>query len=479
MSKDGSVHIQGHYALQPDSPIALKSALSVRYEKHDPTSLDVEILFLGDETERKEAYSATRAIDVNLLKLHPMNKGEDSINLLGIAGWQSSLTSMTLEVSAIEVGIDREAANRPIQVHFSVGLQPSGILKSYGSVEFHYNGDITTKRGEEGAILVETSLGQIEAMASYDYLDGAAFGDKVVHRVERARLSGMVEIRAGETLRSLHDRLQEEILTICAALSLCYRQPVDAYEIEYLLRESESDRFERAIYRRKWHKSRARHKDNELIHSTNLQNGGLSKLVQALRTHPESKSLDRGIGFLTHSYVSFLETGYFMAFSAMETIVNAVSKDSQGAPISSSAWKKVQKSLRATFVELTKQGLISSEAAKQMSDKIPEIRRASLASRIDMAVKLYSVKTSDLWTAEGFVEGMKRASEFRNGLFHAADTSDGGLMSVDLTRIRTFTERLLLSALSWPEERRWVWRDDSLHRIIQPADPSIGSEESS
>ena len=137
-----------------------------------------------------------------------------------------------------------------------------------------------------------------------------------------------------------------------------------------------------------------------------------------------------------------------MAFSAMETIVNAVAKDSQGALISSSAWKKVQKSLRATFVELTNQGLISSEAAKQMSDKIPEIRRASLASRIDMAVKLYSVKTSDLWTAEGFVEGMKRASEFRNGLFHAADTSDGGLMSVDLTRIRTFTERLLLSALS-------------------------------
>src|SRR5690606_16829874 len=175
MSKDGSVHIQGHYALQPDSPIALKSALSVRYEKHDPTSLDVEILFLGDETERTEAYSATRAIDVNLLKLHPMNKGEDSINLLGIAGWQSSLTSMTLEVSAIEIAIDRKATKRPIKVHFSVGLQPSAILKTYCSVEFHYNGEITTNRGEEGAILVETSLGQIEAMASYDYLDGAAF----------------------------------------------------------------------------------------------------------------------------------------------------------------------------------------------------------------------------------------------------------------------------------------------------------------
>ncbi|QDW65652.1 hypothetical protein [Luteimonas granuli] len=479
MSKDGKVHIQGHFALQPNSPISLKSAVSVRYEKHDPTSLDVEILFLGDEIERTEAYTAARAIDVNLMKLHPINKGEESINLLGITGWQSSLTTMSLDVGAIEVGIDREPANRPIEVRFTVGLQPSGILLGYGSVELHYNGDITTKRGEAGAILVETSLGPIEAMAAYEYLDGRAFGDKVVHRVQRARLCGMVELQAGETLRSLHDRLQEEVFTICAALSLCYRQPVDAYEIEYLLQASENDRFERAVYRRKWHKSRARHNENELIHSSNLRDGGLSKLAQALKMHPESKSLDRGIGFLSHSYVSFLETGYFMAFSAMETIVNAVSKDLQRAPISSSAWKKIQKSLRTMFAEFAEQGLIPAETARHMRDKLPEIRRLSLASRIDMVVNLYSIKTSDLWTAEGFVEGMKRASEFRNGLFHAAHTSDLGLMSVDLTRIRTFTERLLLSALSWPEERRWVWRDESLHRIIQPPDPNIGSERTS
>lgn len=477
MSKDGKVHIQGQFALQPDCSIPLKSAVSIRYEKHDPTLLDVEILFLGDEMERAEAYRATRAIDINLMKLHAINKGEDSINLLGLTGWRSSLTSMTLEVEAIEVGIDREPANRPLDVDFTVALQPSGILLGYGSVELHYKGDITTTRGEDGAIMVETGFGQIEAMEAYDYLDGTAFGDEVVHRVQRARLCGRVQLRVGETLRSLHERLQEEVLSICGALSLCYRQPVDAYEIEYVLRGSEEDPIERALYRRKWHKIRERRKDSELIDSSNLRDGGLSNLVQALKTHPESKSIDRGIGFLAHSYVSFLETAYFMAFSAMETIVNAVSAETQGVSIGSSSWKKVQKSLRSSLASLAEQEFISPEAAKHLQEKLPELRRASLVSRVEMAVEAYSVKTSDLWTTEGFAEGMKRASEFRNGLFHAAHTSDLDLMGVDLTRIRTFTERLLLSALSWPEERRWAWRDDSLRRIIQPSDPSAVGED--
>ncbi|MCM5576474.1 hypothetical protein NEH50_20935, partial [Xanthomonas hortorum pv. pelargonii] len=465
MSKDGKVHIQRQFSLQPDQLIPLRFAASIRYQKHDPTSLDVEILFLGGEEERAEAYRATRAIDINLVKLHAINESEDSINLLGLTRWRSSITGMTLEVGAIEIGIDRDDDDQPLEVSFTVELQPSGILSGFGSIELHCNGDINTLHGDEGQILVQTSLGQIEAMEAYDYLDGKAFGDKVVHRIQRIRLIGEFKLEVGDTLRSLHDRLLEEIFPICSALSLCYRQPVDAYEIEYLWKVTSENPIKRAFYRRKWHKSRERTNDNELIDSSNLRDGGLSILVQTLKDHPESKSLDRGIGFLSHSYVSFLETAYFMAFSAMETIVNAVSEDPDGLQIGSSAWRKVQKALRKSISDCAEGGSISLDTAKHMQEKLPELRRASLASRIDRVVEVYSVKTSDLWTAEGFAAGLKRASEFRHDLFHAAHTSDLDLMSVDLTRIRAFSERLLLAALSWPEDRRWAWRDDKVHRI--------------
>ncbi|UUF00085.1 hypothetical protein NDY24_10620 [Xanthomonas hortorum pv. pelargonii] len=127
MSKDGKVHIQRQFSLQPDQLIPLRFAASIRYQKHDPTSLDVEILFLGGEEERAEAYRATRAIDINLVKLHAINESEDSINLLGLTRWRSSITGMTLEVGAIEIGIDRDDDDQPLEVSFTVELQPSGI----------------------------------------------------------------------------------------------------------------------------------------------------------------------------------------------------------------------------------------------------------------------------------------------------------------------------------------------------------------
>jgi hypothetical protein len=475
MSKDGKVHIQGHFALQPDKPVPLRSAASIRYEKHNPTSLEVEVLFLGGDEERAEAYRAIHALDINLVKLHPINEGGDSINLLGLTR-QSSLTSLKLEVGAIEIGIDHDPAMQPVDVSFTVSLQPSGILTGYGSVELHYNGNISTRHGEEGQILVQTSLGPIEAMEAYDYLDGTAFGDKVLHRIQRLRLVGRFQLHVGETLRSLHDKLLEEIFPICSALSLCYRQPVDAYEIEYLWEGPEEDPIKRATYRRKWHRSREREGGSELIDTSNLREGGLSDLVNALKGHPQSKSLDQGIGFLSHSYVSFLETAYFTAFSAMETIVNALCESTEVLLIGSASWRKVEKALRASLTELSDAETISKETAKHMQEKLPELRRASLASRIDKVVEAYSIKTSDLWTAEGFTEGMKRASGFRNDLFHAAHTSDIDLMGVDLTRIRAFTERLILAALAWPEDRRWVWRDDKVHWIIQPPDPDTSEK---
>ncbi|PKV11006.1 hypothetical protein [Xanthomonas prunicola] len=155
----------------------------------------------------------------------------------------------------------------------------------------------------------------------------------------------------------------------------------------------------------------------------------------------------------------------------METIVNAVCESEEVLLIGPASWKKVEKVLRASLKELSDAETISKKTATHMQEKLPELRRASLASRIGRVVEAYSIKTSDLWTSEGFAAGMKRASGFRNELFHAARTSDLDLMDVDLTRIRAFTERLLLAALAWPEDRRWVWRDDQIHLIIQPPDP--------
>lgn len=477
MRQDGKIHIQKHVALQPSQSTQYRCAASIRYEQHDPASLEVELLYLGSEEERGELYRATRAFDRNLLKLHAVNDAEESINLLGLSGWSGTISSLTLKPQAIEVGIDRDAASNPVDVHFTVALQPSGILVAFASHFRDYTGRIEVKREDAGSIVVETSIGPIEALEAYDYLEGAAFGDRVTHQVQRARLMGKVQLREGESLRALHDTLLEEVASICRALSLCYRQPVDAYEIEYLCRYPGEDVYKRSLYRRKWHSSRTRHPGDELIHASNLRDGGLSLLVRALKEHRELTSLKRGIGFLSASHDDFLETAYFMAFSAMETIVNAVSDKAAQSLMASSIWKKVQPRLRNAVTALEADEVVSAEVADNVRAKLAELRRTALTSKIANVAKAYSIKTSDLWTMEGFDEGIRQAAELRNGLFHAADPSDAGLMDVNLVRIQAFTERLILAALSWPDDRCWVWRDQQLRRIIQPRDPEFGETE--
>ncbi|WP_152240334.1 hypothetical protein [Xanthomonas sp. LMG 12461] len=472
MSRDGKVAIQRHVFLQSDQSLSMPCAASIRYEKHDPTSLEVELIYVGDSNERAQIHLATRAIDRNLIRLHAVDGKEDSINLLGLTSWTSDTSVLKLEVGAMEIGIDQAAYSHATELNYTVALQPSGILCGIDASSMHHDGNINRKSSGKSSILVETPVGTIEALDSYEYLERAAFGDKVLHQVRRAWLMGSTILKEGDSLRIFHDALLEEAFIICKALSLCYRQPVDAYEIKYLYRDSRGGSYKHALYRRKWRATRSRHSSEELIHSSNLQNGGLSDLVGKLKNHAESISIKRAISFLSASYEGFLETAYFMAFSAMETVVNAVSDKSFGS-VSSSVWKRTRRELERSVALLKENGVLSSDVADQIKEKLPELRRASLASKISSVATFYSIKTSDLWTAEGFEEGIKSAARIRNGLFHAAHSSDVGLMEVNLVRIQAFTERLLLAALSWPDDRRWAWRDSRLRSIIQPPDNEV------
>ncbi len=393
MKVDGQVHLQFHVALQPKSKMEFRCAASIRYEQHDPTSLDVELLYLGDEEERAEMYRASRAIDNNRLTLHAIDDANESINLIGLSRWQSDTSKLNLEVSAIEVGIDRDSSSYPVKARFVVALQPSGILIEPAIHSRYDSGDIGVRKLGEGMIVVDSRVGPIRATESYDFLERSAFGDKVTHRVQRAQLSGELELRPGQSLRELHDVLLEEVSTICRALSFCYRQPVAAYEIAYFETYPGQHGYKKSLYRRKWHSPRRKQKEEELIHTSNLQEGGLSLLVAQMRLHPEAEALSRGVGFLSSSYVSSLETGYFMAFSAMETIVNAMSRESDQSRLSSSSWRKVQKRLKEALLRCEAEGVASLENVQLMVDKLPELRRATLLSRVVTAVEVYSVKS--------------------------------------------------------------------------------------
>ena len=268
---------------------------------------------------------------------------------------------------------------------------------------------------------------------------------------------------AGNRDSSVHDRLRIEFDQVCSVLALCFRQPVRYYEIEYVeILEGRDGR--ESLYRARWSKSRAMIRNEVLIHADQLVSRGLQRLMTAARAHPRAEAIFRAMEFIAASYEVSEEVGFFMTFSAMETVLNAAASRKMSQPATTKTWKRIEGELARAMEACAKRlGIDLSTEIK----RLPNLRGVSFANRIADACARLKPETSDLWPREiGFTEGMASAARLRNDLFHGSKANDE--LYAELVRIRTFTERLVLKLLKWPDDRLWVRRDDVLGRINYP-----------
>lgn len=437
----------------------LHCAAAIRCHRWDSSSLDIELTWLGDEPTRRKAAALLTQLPVNQLTLVPVSQNHPEVRIFGIVGVGSDLDKAKVFAGAIEVGF-KEAATPAIEKYtVFVRLQPSGILSAGGMVEQHFTGDVKHTRYSEDEIEFQTPYGAFKAMENFEYRKTESHGNEVTEQIRRATLIGEIEVPAGESLLNAHEQLLPLLDEACNALSLSYRQPVRYYEVEYLSTDAHFGR--RAVFRNKFNSNRKRRKGEELIDARNLSKGGLEKLIRAIRDDPHSDSIARAINFLSASHEGVLEVGYFMAFSAMETVVDACLKESEVMLLTASTWQKFESTMRKCVAEGGASLEIEGGVLDEIAKKLPELKRSSLRARIAAVCTRYGPKADDLWPKVGFEAGMKSAAQARNLLFHAASSAGSPLHS-DLTRIQAFTERLLLARLGWPVESLWVWNDEGL-----------------
>jgi hypothetical protein len=463
------IKLRSHFVLGSGTqlPMGTKIPLvvTIEYERHDPTTLSTELLVLGDDKERgATAVSLQRPFHFEL-KLPSDEPGAPSVKLSGIHSISGGGAEVSISASKAQIGITGELQEEELVWIVKAELTPSGILQAAGIRTHSYTGEISVERIKTGEITVSTKLGELQVGDRYAYYDSEEYGNKVTHSVQRAAITGSIKIPKGENLASINEALTEEIIDICTILSFCYRQPVDFYEIWYVTDPNTTprERMQEAIVRRRLRSVSNRIRNDELIHHDNLIDGGLNKLVANYKKSAHKDEITRAISFLAASYkVDFLESAYFLAYSALDLIASA-SNVEDSYLLATSKWKKVQKLLRAYIDSIAEKEEITS-VAEQIKEKVPELRRASGDKRIIGACHILGVKIDDLWRKDGFEAGLKSATRIRNRLFHAAggDIDDS---HVNLIRIRTLIERLLLKVLEWPDERTWVWKDQELLRI--------------
>jgi len=323
---------------------------TIEYKRHDPTTLAIDVLLLGDDEERTAA--------LRYLILPPfydstwLTSDEPriaSVEVLGIHRVYHREFRVSFGASEIRIGLTDKPSEHDTTWFVKAELTPSGILQAVGIKRFSFTGDINFEPLESSKVEISTALGTLEASERYAHHEAEEYANKVTHSVQRASITGLLKIPAGENLAGVNESMIREVTDICTVLSFCYRQPVSFYEIEYIIdpNTTEQEQMHTATVRRRRASQEGKIDQDELIHRNNLVNGGLDELLRRYKSSPHTEEITRTIRFLAASYkIATLESSYFLAYSALDLITSAIS--GEGVYLLNTAkWRKIQKLLRA------------------------------------------------------------------------------------------------------------------------------------
>ena len=139
----------------------------VDYERSNPNSLDIRLIWNGGERERADA--AARLRYLRNLWLYPVDPTEPPIEVLGITSTSYNLREGAIVAAAAGFGITDNASLDDVKYHLHVKLQPSGILVFPALVTHNFTGEITREPIMDGVIEIATTFGTLIARETYAY----------------------------------------------------------------------------------------------------------------------------------------------------------------------------------------------------------------------------------------------------------------------------------------------------------------------
>lgn len=456
--------IESRGVISEDTPVLLK----IEHDKYDPEKISCEVHLLSEEKKHYVTFrNHISGDEFGNLIIKAVGEDHFEIILNGTGSYSLSGKKAALNIHGYEYAISDSPIKNPKHIYLDVELTPSGILGKWGHRTLNYNGSIEIKDADSEDIEWELPVGKGKAFVRYNYEDHSVFDNKAIVQIERPVLFYDIDVSQNLSTKSIKDLIQEEIRDICLILSLCYRKTVSWYELSFTLFSDDKDTYiPQPIIRRKvYHKTYPEYED-ELINHRDLINDGLSNLVCALRNSPLNESLRRSIIFLSSSESdNTIEVKYFLCVISLESFCDGyIENSSEEIKIPSNKWKKIEKILRRSLDDLSKEPGYSS-AVETVKNKFPELKSITTFDKIIYCCEKLNLNTDDLWVRETFEQGLSRSLQMRNHLFHRAYCDEPFELYKNCIRLQILTERLLLRTLDWPDEKIWRWYDQKLRRI--------------
>lgn len=456
-----SIRMRGRLAF-PDAP---ELAVRIECDQFDPWEIALQITATGGRDGARLTEAKLQLATHEPVTIESLDDPAQNVTIVSLS--QLSFTppvSIDLQPDEIWVGINRAREATPDQMDVKIDLTPSGILAPFKIVSSNYTGSVAVEKVEPGEVTVTGPLSTWHAAEHYEYFDTMLSENRVRNQIQRAVLAGKIEIPQDSTLVDVHKRVAEEVHSICLALSLAYRRPVHAYKFEYIGQLTSDQQASVATARIRMRPNRRREYGDELIAYRGLCASRLDSLHRNLVEHPRYADLGRAISFIAASNVTtMLEDSYFLAFSALDLLVQVLDTPDADAP-TQAQWRRIKKAVqRALEAACAEENPVIEPGP--MVQKIGELRRPPSMGRILRAVARAGIVVDDLWPKQGFEAGISRAIGSRNELFHSAQTVEPGAMAADKYRLIALFERLVVSELRFPTAHLSILHDQTLKRI--------------
>jgi len=457
-----------------------KALVYLEYDKYDPSILNCTLTFedMPLDSSLLEDIKANPRIVGELPNGRPV-----LIKFIGYSSqtvWPTKKSVVILNVDTCIFGFHGAIPFNSGNVSYVITLLSAPAVEVKSAVSLSYLGEIDRRRKSDDSISWESEIGQVRIANYYEHDKGQVGLERADVQIEMTQLIISQNFSSQVVVEESLELIEEQIEDYLLVLSLLNRKFIRWYKIEASFSDtSEVRNFVSSEKRKKLNPYRGPQL-HPLFGQYELKKGLLFDLINAYKKSAIKNTIERSVTYLTGSYeLDRLEPKLLIAYSAIESIVNQLSQrsgiykclcDGQFKRLKENLSNEVEAFFEKEMHVKRKEHVVEKEGfyPEDIKKKLAEIRTRPLKDRMLNLISKYNIDCSDIWDLAkiGLEPAIQEIITRRNKLIHNPENIDANYLYIDLVRLQTLCERLILAELGFNDyERFYPLAYNLLHSI--------------
>lgn len=436
---------------------------------HEASEISCKLLFGEERASLVPVYDDDRKVTIDLES--PI---AGTLRMYHAFGLVHTLHEATFKPSAYELVTSNGALAAGLSVQGSVRLTSRGLLSEVNNRLAKLDGTLERREEDRAPITWRSDRSEFSLQMKAEWSPASASTAKGLLVVFRPTVDIALHLESSTEIGELLDLVSSQLEAPLLLFSLISRQLIHGFDLRLFVRPTSESRHGSEAYRRTDEVAVSRsHKDEKpLFDEEYFSAGRFEELVNRFVSLPRGEELRRSIRYLLASYrEDAVDTQYFLAFAALETLLNALETVDKTLPDARVEWATLDRALQRIVRCYSSRHDLDGALRKSLETRVQNLKAPSFLEKLHRQIVRLGVDTNGLWInyrsgADDFQVGLKAAYGARNALLHNTSIRDLQRLVSDLARLQALFERILcvLIGASLPgtsrglENARWESR---------------------